>query len=49
MTRTPTTSVTAIAIAARAFAGDIRGGALFSGPRPAESGPMKPKLRLQSH
>jgi len=48
MIRTPTTSVTAIAIAARAFAGDIRGSALFSGP-PAISGPMKPKLRLLSH
>jgi len=49
MIRTPTTSVTAIAIAARAFAGDIRGSAPFSGPRPADSGPMKPKLRLLSH
>jgi len=30
MTRTPTTTVTAIAIAARAFAGDIPGGAQAS-------------------
>jgi hypothetical protein len=33
MTRTPTTSVTAIAIAARAFAWNIPGDAHFSGPR----------------
>jgi hypothetical protein len=34
MTRTPTTSVTAIAIAARAFAGDVSGGARRSGHVP---------------
>jgi len=32
MTRTPTTFVTAIAIAARAFAWEIPSGAHFSGP-----------------
>jgi hypothetical protein len=49
MIRTPTTSVTAIAIAARAFAWDVSGGAPFSGPRPADSGSMKSKLRLLAH
>jgi hypothetical protein len=34
MTRTPTTFVTAIAIAARAFAGKFPSGAQFSGFRP---------------
>jgi hypothetical protein len=34
MTRTPTTSVTAIAIAARAFAGEIPFGAQLSGLAP---------------
>jgi hypothetical protein len=34
MTRTPTTSVTAIAIAARAFAGAFSFGAQFSGRLP---------------
>jgi len=33
MTRTPTTSVTAIAIAARAFAWDIHGGARDAAPK----------------
>jgi len=49
MIRTPTTSVTAIAIAARAFAWDVPRGAPFSGPRTANSGSMKPKLRLLTH
>jgi hypothetical protein len=49
MIRTPTTSVTAMAIAARAFAWDIPGGASFSGQPPSDSGPMKQKLRLLSH
>jgi hypothetical protein len=49
MIRTPTTSVTAIAIAARAFAWDVPGGAPFSGPSPADCGSMKPKLRLLTH
>ncbi|MEP6997832.1 MAG: hypothetical protein ABI900_09290 [Betaproteobacteria bacterium] len=34
MTRTPTTFVTAIAIAARAFAGEIPSGAHFPGVAP---------------
>ena len=41
MTRTPTTSVTAMAIAARAFAWDIPGGAHFSGSQ-CSRGPTKP-------
>ena len=41
MTRTPTTSVTAIAIAARAFAWDIPGSAHFSAPQ-CSRGPTKP-------
>ena len=48
MTRTPTTSVTAIAIAACAFAWDIPGGALYSGPRPSRNG-MKLPLPSQSN
>jgi hypothetical protein len=47
MTRTPTTSVTAIAIAARAFAWDIPGGAPFSGPQ-LSRGPAKPLPLLHS-
>jgi hypothetical protein len=49
MTRTPTTSVTAIAIAARAFAWDIPGSAPYSGPRNSHSrGGMKLPLPSQS-
>jgi hypothetical protein len=49
MIRTPTTSVTATAIAARAFAWDVPGSAPFSGPRLADSGSMKSKLRSLTH
>jgi hypothetical protein len=44
MTRTPTTSVTAIAIAARAFAWDESPGAFFSGHGP---GMLLPPSRSQ--
>ncbi len=43
MTRTPTTSVTAIAFAARAFAWGILVGAHFSGTMPGVP-PLSPKL-----
>jgi hypothetical protein len=49
MTRTPTTSVTAIAIAARAFAWDIPGGALYSGPRHSRRGAKMPLLHSLSN
>jgi hypothetical protein len=49
MTRTPTTSVTAIAIAARAFAWNIPGGALLSKPRHSRRGARLPLLRSLSN
>jgi hypothetical protein len=49
MTRTPTTSVTAIAIAARAFAWDIPGGARYSGPRLSRCGMKLPLLHSLSN
>jgi hypothetical protein len=48
MTRTPTTSVTAIAIAARAFAWNIPGGALLSKPRHSRRGAKMPLLHSLS-
>ncbi|HTR57879.1 MAG TPA: hypothetical protein VMM27_06870 [Casimicrobiaceae bacterium] len=49
MTRTPTTSVTAMAIAARAFAWDIPGDAHFPGPQ-SSRGIEKPlPLRSRLH